>query len=174
MSVPRILFAMVALATVLSACDDGGSAVPTESPTTTAGAPGLTRDEIIAAYEQACAESNVAFQELEQPKDDGGTFPPSPSKESLDEWAAYLSQHSQITFGLVSDLREIGPANEVDEAALDGLVTKRQVMFSVLEEAVEAADGGDRRGFSDAYTDWVAAGQAAGSAEEAFGIRCDA
>lgn len=169
-----ITFTLLTAVVSLSACSkDDPAATPTPTVTRESTDPNATSDAFIASYDAACVASNEATAELEQPKDDGGTFPPSPSKEGLREWAIYMSQLSQVYLQLSSDLAEIPMPDEIAQDA-ESVISQRQAQHLIIERMVEAADGGDQEAFSAAYTDWVAAGAEVGRAEEALGIDCRA
>lgn len=170
----RSLLPLVAIA-ALGACSNGGDAAPSASPTTgrTTTDPNATTEAFVASYEAACEASIEASAELEQPRDDGGTWPPSPSKDGLRDWAVYTSQLSSVYADLVAELRTI-PVPEEIAAEAETVVDLRQQQQLTLERVVEAADAGEPEAFSSAFTDWVADGMAAGTAEEALGITCTA
>ena len=169
-----VSFVLLASAVSLSACSkDDPTAEPTPTVTRSTTDPNATTEAFISAYDAACVASNEATAELEQPTDDGGTFPPSPSKEGLRDWAIYMSQLSRVYLQLATDLRAIPMPEEIAQDA-EAVVAQRQEHHLIIERMVEAADGGDQEAFSAAYTDWVAAGAEVGRAEEKLGIDCRA
>jgi hypothetical protein len=167
---------LVVLLGALAGCSGSDpSADPSaDSSTTPSASPSvLTEAEYVAAYEATCEASLEASADLEMPREDGGTWPPSPPKSALRKWAIYKSQLSAVTQQHLSALRALPlPESQDDRGKLAELQSLRQREFAALEAIVEAADAEDTQAFSRAYSDWVAAGAAAGRAEEKAGIDC--
>ena len=141
---------------------------PTPTPTATD-----ARASFIALYETACSAIASAGAGIEQPAQDGGTSPPSPPAEALDAWATWARALEQVHGSLVSAIQALpAPPKKADAAA--NLVALRDAATEAIGAIASRAEAGDRDGFSEAFSDWVAAGHDAGVAEERFGIRCDA
>lgn len=159
---------LVVLASTLAGCSKkNGEAAPTGSPTSSA----ITEAEFVAEYQAACEATATASADLEIPTEDGGTFPPSPPKDALRDWAIYFSQLSLIEHEMLADLEAISVSDD-EQGDVDALLVLRRKAQVDIEALVEAADGGDPEAFSAAYADRVADSAEASRAEEALGIDC--